>query len=129
MRVPPETVYRLDFKVLVDSRDDLPGRGVGAHAVDLARHIPLLHDGPSGRELDKGAVQVAGSGRLPLRAHAVLEADVELAAKGHDVVRLDKVLGSRGARAARPVAVLKQRAKDDLLNGNRFTRGAGAGAW
>src|SRR3984893_16657294 len=116
------------FRVLVDSHDDLPGRGVGAHPVDLARHVPLLHDGTGRRDLDKGAVQVAGRSHLSLRADAVLEPNVEVAAKGHEVVRLAKALGFRGALAVRLVAVSQRRALDDLLNGKRVTRGAGAGA-
>jgi hypothetical protein len=125
--VPPETVYRLDFESSLTVAMTLPGRGVGAHPVDLARQVPLLHGGTGRRELDESAVQVAGRGHLSLRADAVLEPDVEPAAKAHDVVRLGKVLGFRGALAVWLVAVLQRRAQDDLLDAKRLSRGAGAG--
>src|SRR6516162_4479096 len=108
------------IRVLIDAREDPSGGGVGAHPVDLALDVPLLNDGTGGRELDKRAVQVAGTGYLSLRADVVLEPDVEVAAKGHDVVRLDKVLGLHGARAVRLEAVLQRLAQDDLLNGKRL---------
>src|SRR5262249_43688990 len=63
--------------------------------------------------------------RMGLVLHMIAGALV--AAKGRNVVRLDKVLGLHGSRAVRLEAVLHRLAQDELLNGKRLRRGAGAG--